>query len=375
MHEPSPTAPLADGVTLRPVALALLTLALIALCVYLSVPFLPALTWAVALAIIAWPVHRWVDRRLPGRSLPAALSATLVAGLIFAAVAFVAYQLAREAASVANQAQEQRAETVVRDSLARTPATARAVEWMDRVGVDIDREARRLAAAHTQDLTGLLSGSLYAVVQFAVAVFLLFHLFRDPGRLLAGVRRLLPMTRAECDRVFGGFADSVHANLYAALVTSAIDAVTGGLVFWAVGLPSPVLWAVVLFVLSLMPMVGIFMVWPVAALYLGLTGQVGGAAAVVVWGLACGVLVDNLLYVRLAGPRMRLHQVPTLLAFLGGLAVFGASGMVLGPAILAVTVAVLEVWHRRAERADEADAPAAGRVREERAGQALVTPV
>jgi predicted PurR-regulated permease PerM len=148
--------------------------------------------------------------------------------------------------------------------------------------------------------------------------------------------------------VFRLAADSVHANLYADLVTSLIDAATGGLVLWAVGLPSPLLWGVVMFVLSLLPVVGIPVVWVPAAIYLGTSGHMLGAAAVVAWGIAAGVLVDNLLYARLAGDRMRLHQVPTLIAFLGGLAVFGASGMVLGPAILAVTVAVLDVWHRRA---------------------------
>ncbi len=108
------------------------------------------------------------------------------------------------------------------------------------------------------------------------------------------------------------------------------------------------LWGVVIFVLSMLPVVGIFLVWLPAAVYLALIDQWGGAAALVAWGIGSSVLVDTLLYTRLAGGRMRLHAVPTLLAFVGGLAVFGASGLVLGPAILAVTVATLEVWHARA---------------------------
>ena len=63
--------------------------------------------------------------------------------------------------------------------------------------------------------------------------------------------------------------------------------------------------------------------------------------------MANSVLVDNLLYIWLAGHRMKLHQVPSLIAILGGLYVFGVSGMILGPAILAVTVARLVVWHHR----------------------------
>jgi predicted PurR-regulated permease PerM len=340
--------PLATGERFRPLALAALTVALIGLCVWLAVPFLPAVTWAVALAILAWPLHAWVCRRVPRAGLAAGVSTLLVVLVVVLPGAFVSYQLAREAANAAEQMKDRQAEGAVRDTLARAPGMAGVVGWMDRAGVDVDREVRGAIASYTRDVASLVQGSLNAALQAVICLFILFHLFRDRAELAGGVRRLLPMTRAEAERVFRLAADSVHANLYADLVTSLIDAATGGLVFWAVGLPSPLLWAVVMFVLSLLPVVGIPVVWVPAAIYLGTSGHMLGAAVVVVWGIAAGVLVDNLLYARIAGDRMRLHQVPTLIAFLGGLAVFGASGMVLGPAILAVTVAVLDVWHRRA---------------------------
>jgi predicted PurR-regulated permease PerM len=131
------------------------------------------------------------------------------------------------------------------------------------------------------------------------------------------------------------------------VVTSLIDTAGGVLMFWVLGLPSPFLWGVVMFVLCLMPIVGAALVWLPASAYLALTSQWPQAAALVTWGVLTSVVVDNILYVRLAGERMRMHEVPALIAFLGGLAVFGVSGMILGPAILAVTVAILEAWKRR----------------------------
>jgi predicted PurR-regulated permease PerM len=113
-----------------------------------------------------------------------------------------------------------------------------------------------------------------------------------------------------------------------------------------------------MFFLSLLPMLGAWMVWLPAVAYLALAGQPVSAAILLTWGVAFSVLVDNLLYIRIAGDRMRLHQVPALLGFLGGLAVFGVSGIILGPAIVAATAAVLDVWHRRAtaEKAAEVQA-------------------
>jgi len=115
---------------------------------------------------------------------------------------------------------------------------------------------------------------------------------------------------------------------------------------------------VVMFVLSIIPILGTWVVWLPAAGYLVASGQWPGALALVGVGVATWLFVDNVVYAWVAGGRMRLHQVPTLVAFLGGLAVFGAAGMVLGPAALAVTVAVLDVWRRRYYEAEEAMAAA-----------------
>jgi predicted PurR-regulated permease PerM len=327
--------------------LAVLTLALIYLCFKLAVPLLPALTWAFALAIIAWPLHARIARHVPGRMLPAVLSTTAVVALILVPGLFVSYELVREATSAAEQVKERSAEGVLRQSLENTPGLRTLVEWSDRVGVDVDQGVRQLVTRYTQDASDLIQGSVEAVLQAVIGLFVLYHLFRDRAALMHSVRMMLPLTRDETDQVFKRAADSVYANLYATVVTSIIDGVGGGLMFWATGLPSPVVWGVVIFILSVLPILGTGLVWVPAGVYLALIGRWPEAVALFAWGLAGWVVVDNYLYVKLAGPRMRLHEVPAMIAFLGGLVVFGASGMIIGPAILAVTVAVLEVWHHR----------------------------
>jgi predicted PurR-regulated permease PerM len=332
----------------RPIALALLTLALVALCLVLVLPFLPALAWGVALAVIAWPLQSWMLQYVPRRSLATALTTGIVLVLIVGPGLFMVYHLSRETASTAEQIRGETTETTVRDKLADTPGMGAAVAWLERVGVNVDREIHRAIQENTRELTALVQGSLLGIVQFAVAMFILFHILLDRAWLQTRARELLPMSRAEGDQVLKSAADSVHANLHATLITSVIDGLGGGFMFWLLGLPSPVTWGVVMFFLSFLPLLGTWIVWLPAALVLGLSGLWLNAFGLLMWGIASSVVVDNIIYVRIAGERMRLHQVPALLAFLGGLAVFGVSGMILGPAILAVTVAVLDVWHQRA---------------------------
>jgi predicted PurR-regulated permease PerM len=184
-------------------------------------------------------------------------------------------------------------------------------------------------------------------VQFLVVLFLLYFIFLDRAEFIHRLRELLPLSKSESEQVFTRAADSVHANLHASVITSLIDSTGGTLMFWLLGLPSPVLWGVVMFVLCLLPVVGAALVWVPATIFLTLAGRWPHAAALAAWGVTTSIVVDNFLYSRLAGKRMRMHEAPALIAFLGGLAIFGMSGMVLGPAILAVTVAFLEVWKKR----------------------------
>lgn len=333
-------------------ALVALTAAIITLCVILAVPFLPAITWAVALAIMAWPMHAWVSGYIANRSVAATISSFGVVLLILVPALFVSYQLAHEAAAGADKVQEV-AEGGLRAKMLTVPYLRDIVAWMDRVDVDIETEVRKTVSSYTSDMSGIVQGSMTAAIQILVAMFILFHVFRDRSTLMQGVRSLLPLSRDESDRVFARATDSVHANVYATLITSLLDGAGGGVMFWLLGLPAPVMWGVVMFVLSVLPVVGAGLVWAPAAAALALSDHWGHAAALVAWGLLSFAIVDNIIYVRLAGRRMRMHEVPALVAFLGGLAIFGMSGMILGPAIMAVTVAVLEVWKDRLARAEE----------------------
>jgi predicted PurR-regulated permease PerM len=270
-----------------------------------------------------------------------------VGAAILATGLFVTYQIASETVSAAGRVKDGAAGGGIREEVASVPVLGRALAWMERVGLDVGAEARGLVESNLGQTSSLAQGSVMAAIQFLLAMFILYYLFRDRDTFLGEVRDLLPLSRGESDFLMARAADSVHATLYATVVTSVIDATAFGVAFWAIGLPAPVLWSVIMLILSLLPVLGAGMVWVPATIYLAMTGRWVGVAVLIGLGVVTATFVDNILYARLAGGRMRLHNVPVLVSFLGGLAVFGMSGMILGPAILAVTEALLEVWKRR----------------------------
>jgi predicted PurR-regulated permease PerM len=333
--------------TMHLAALAVLTLAALYFAYRIVEPFLPALAWAVALGVISYPGHAWIRRRIQHDGWAAGTSTILVILVILIPALFVTAQLAREAAAATQILKEQAQNGKLEEAANRLPYGEQMISWV-RSNFDLSQTMRELVALITRDASELLRGSLWAALQALVTVFTLFFIFRDRDRMLRGMRSLIPLPPPETEAMFRRVDDSIHATVYGTVVTGLLQGVSGGLLFWMLGLPAPVLWGAIIFVLSVLPIVGAFIVWVPAAAILISQERYWSAIAIVAWGLAMAGPVGNFIYAYLAGGRMCMHPVPALLAFIGGLAVFGVTGMILGPMIVVLTFELIQVWRRRA---------------------------
>jgi predicted PurR-regulated permease PerM len=151
----------------------------------------------------------------------------------------------------------------------------------------------------------------------------------------------------EADALLRRTSDTIRATVFGTVVVAIVQGALGGLMFWLLGLPAALLWGVVMAVLALIPVLGAFVVWVPAAIFLAVEGSWGKALLLTGWGTLVVGTIDNLLYPVLVGNKLRLHTVPVFFAIVGGLIVFGAAGVILGPVILAVTLGLVDVWKRR----------------------------
>ena len=131
------------------------------------------------------------------------------------------------------------------------------------------------------------------------------------------------------------------------LAVAAVQGLLGGLMFWWLGLPAPLLWGVVMALLAVVPVLGAYVVWIPAALFLAMQGEWGKAMILSVWGGVVVGTIDNLLRPILVGKRLKLHSVLACMSVVGGLILFGPSGIILGPVILTITMVLLEIWRSR----------------------------
>jgi predicted PurR-regulated permease PerM len=349
-HPPGETV---SRTRMRLFALAAVTAVGIYFCYRLAEPFLPALAWAAALAIIAFPIHTRIRRTVPNPNWAALLSLTFVVLIIVVPSVWVGGQMAKEAGRAGQLLREQSETGQWKEALLGVPYMDEVIPWVE-ANVNVSEAARDFAGMFGRG-SSLTSGSIWTALQVLVALFVLFYCFRDRDRLLADLRGLIPLPPNETERMFCRVADSVNATLLGTLVAALIQGVSGGLLFWAVGIPAPVLWGVVMFILGILPMVGAVMVWVPAAALLVSNEQYFGAVLMVIWGGLMAGPVGNFAYALCAGDRMRMHPVAALVAYVGGLVVFGATGMILGPAILVISFELIEVWRRRAARSPAND--------------------
>src|SRR3982750_4280460 len=176
----------------------------------------------------------------------------------------------------------------------------------------------------------------------------LFYIFRDQEARLRGLRSVSPFSEQETESLFTRVADTVYASLYGSVAMKLLQGFLGGLMFWILGLPASLLWGAVMALLAVVPVVGTAAVWVPGALFLAWQGHWIKALVLVGWGAAVISTIDNVLYPIVVGKELRLPTLGIFVAVIGGLAAFGAAGVVLGPMILAATLALAEVWRQRA---------------------------
>ena len=165
---------------------------------------------------------------------------------------------------------------------------------------------------------------------------------RDGKALADRIKRVVPLRADQKAALFGRFADVVRATVKGGILVAIAQGTLGGLAFWFLGIHAPLLWAVLMAFLSLLPAIGSGLVWVPVAIYPLASGAVWQGVALIVYGVLVIGLVDNLLRPFLIGKDAKLPDYVVLISTLGGIEVFGLNGFVIGPVIAAMFMVTWE---------------------------------
>jgi predicted PurR-regulated permease PerM len=184
------------------------------------------------------------------------------------------------------------------------------------------------------------------IVALGVMLYLTYFLLRDGEALAQRVATAAPLRAGQRQALFDQFVIVIRATIKGSIVVAIVQGMIGGIVFWALGIPGALLWGVVMGAFSLLPAVGTAIVWAPVAIYLFATGAIWQGVVLVVCGALVIGSVDNVLRPILVGRDTRIPDYVVLISTLGGLELFGFSGIVIGPVIAALFIATWKIFTR-----------------------------
>ena len=353
---PDPSRPLEDKTFL------VLLVAVSVAFAWILVPFYGAVFWGIVLAIVFAPLQRRLPARLRGRPNLAALTTlAIIVLLVVLPLAFIGTALMQEGAALYRRLQSGEI------SVARSFEQVHSVlpGWLagllDRFGLsdmsDLQRKLTARAAQGSQAIATHLfdigQNTLDFFVSLFVALYLAFFLLRDGATIARRLRDAIPLDAASKRDLFAKFATVIRATVKGNVVVAAIQGALGGLAFWALGIHGAVLWGTLMAFLSLLPAVGAALIWLPVALWLLATGAVWKGIALILWGTLVIGVVDNVLRPILVGKDIKRPDYLVLVSTLGGMAIFGLDGFVIGPVVAALFLSVWDIFTsaRRASKA------------------------
>jgi predicted PurR-regulated permease PerM len=318
-------------------------------------PFLKAITWAAILAILFYPIYLWLLKLLRGQATIAAfLVIIFITVLVIVPGVELGSFLSEEAVALVQTVRGLVGEGAEANWEQR-PWVQEVLGWWNAVSfqlMDFKINWKDALLQGAQVSSGFLVTQIKGVAQnvllfaanFIIALVTLFFFLRDGADFCYRIRRLLPMDQEHQERLFKHIVDAVLAVVHGSLVVAMVQGLLAGLAYWVLGVPFAALWGVATAFVALLPVGGSTLVSVPAAIYLFLDGGTLRAVLLLLWCLAIVGTVDNILKPVLIGNRLGLPVLFLFFGILGGLALFGALGIVLGPVLLALLRALLELY-------------------------------
>jgi predicted PurR-regulated permease PerM len=323
-----------------------------ALFLWILWPFYSAILWAAILAILFRPLYRRLADWFHRRRTPAALATLLVILVIVVLpTAVLGAMLVQEVRQVYEAVQSGELDLAewLQGAAAAMPAwMARALEHFGLT--DVGSVRAQLSNWVTRGERIVVSQALNAgqnaidaLVNLFIALYLSFVFLRSGDALIARIERAVPLPQSLQDRLMRQFTATTRAIVKGSLVVAIVQGMLGGIMFWILGIEAAALWGVVMAFLSLLPSVGAALVWAPVALYFLATGALWKGLGLALYGVLVIGLVDNLLRPILVGNDTKIPDYVVLISTLGGIAVMGINGLVVGPLIAAMFISVWAV--------------------------------
>lgn len=319
--------------------------------VWILNPFFSPIFWASVVALLFHPLQKYLYfkfRRKPNLSALATLSigliivvipVTLLITAVIAEIRTLYLSFTENGDSIA-------------DYFERFSDTFPAAQgFIDNLGLDLDALQENIRdslttmgeflAVHTISIG---QNAVLFAINLGLMIYLSFFLLRDGRGIVRSLLLALPLSNHQKKLLTDKFSAVIRATIKGNFIIAAIEGTLGGLIFWALGIGNALLWGAAMVVVSLLPVIGAGFIWAPAAIYLFFTDEFIRGAILVLFGMIVIGLVDNFLRPILVGRDTKLPDYVVLFSTVGGLALMGIDGFVIGPLIAGLFVVLWQIF-------------------------------
>src|SRR3989344_7503593 len=298
-------------------------------------PYIIYIVSALILTFITYPIYSWLAKKLKNQNIAALIMVISLFLIIIIPSVFFVIKLVDETAVIL--------------STGTLLDVYRELE--EELGVksflDTDESKEFLIKAREKILSGtlsLISKVSDILIGFFIMLFTMFYLFREWPAVQKLISKLIPLEPVHRAYLLGQLRMSIKGILLGQVLTAFIQGLAGGLGFLVFGVDNVVFWTFLMIILSMIPMLGPYLVWIPATILLYLNGHVGKAIGLAIYSILVVSNIDNFVRPKLIGSKIGVHPVFVLIGVLGGLAAFGLIGKLFGPLIFAIFLSLLKCY-------------------------------
>lgn len=306
-------------------------------------PYLITLAVTSTIAVIVQPIYRFLLKSFKGREgIAAFVTAAATVLVVLAPLTFVTLQIIRESTQLYGNVSDGDS-TLSFQFLRDIEAMIRS--YIPGVSIPpleqyVGQAVRWIAAS----VGPLLAGTATTVIHILLGVVALFYILRDGKRIMAAIIRLSPLKDKDDHQILSRLETAINSIVRGSLLIAILQGISSSVGLSIFGVPSAILWGSIATIAALIPSLGTSVVLGPAIIYLFFTGHTLPAVGLLIWALLAVGLIDNFLGPMLVGKGARIHPMLILFAVLGGLALFGPAGFLLGPLVISLLFALLDIY-------------------------------
>ncbi|MBE0425697.1 MAG: AI-2E family transporter [Nitrospirae bacterium] len=313
-------------------------------------PFLIPIAWAIVLSILFYPFYTVILRYIRWKPAASFFVLIVILLIIIGPISYLSFLLVRELGALTGYADAERIEAI--KNITRHPIIKTLVERITSL-LNVTEEELHMTVSENMTQLGrqLLSGIrrgiseiITGLLNFIFMAISIFFLLKDGPGFLKRVLEYMPFHDEQKNRLVNKIKDIVISTMYGGVVVGLAQGTVGGFAFALLGISSPVIWGFAMAIASFLPLIGPFIIWMPASVYLVIKGEILKGIILAVIGAFGISLIDNLLRPIIIGTRTKMPFILLFFSVLGGIKLFGLIGFIMGPMIMAVLALVVEIF-------------------------------